>query len=330
MWPSSSRTHRADHQHGGLRDPLLRSDVSPETIAAARALGPIHERQVFGRGILMFDSVDRAKLAPLGDVAPQHRRPVRRRESAARAPRRKEPPHDRFHRRRRPAAAAPAPARATRPFYWSVRRELLGEPFALHGPADRRAVVLFGFTLSALHPRNFHFGAMALDPAKRDALAVLPYYIGAMVIIVTGVIVGAFYCLGALHNERRDRSILFWKSLPVSDLVPWLQGLRPARHPAGSRLRGRRCPAADHAGLNCAGLLLHGVVDTRRPRFPCSISGAYSSTASSPWPCGTRRSGLAAADLRLCAARAFLWAVLPPWRSASSKAWPSAHRTFPT
>jgi ABC-2 type transport system permease protein len=28
-----------------------------------------------------------------------------------------------------------------------------------------------------------------------------------------------FYCLGALHNERRDRSILFWKSLPVSDLT---------------------------------------------------------------------------------------------------------------
>jgi ABC-2 type transport system permease protein len=26
-----------------------------------------------------------------------------------------------------------------------------------------------------------------------------------------------FYCLGALHDERRDRSLLFWKSLPVSD-----------------------------------------------------------------------------------------------------------------
>jgi ABC-2 type transport system permease protein len=25
------------------------------------------------------------------------------------------------------------------------------------------------------------------------------------------------YCLGTLHDERRDRSILFWKSLPVSD-----------------------------------------------------------------------------------------------------------------
>ncbi|WP_028103715.1 hypothetical protein [Pseudoduganella violaceinigra] len=26
-----------------------------------------------------------------------------------------------------------------------------------------------------------------------------------------------FYCLGALYDDRRDRSILFWKSLPVSD-----------------------------------------------------------------------------------------------------------------
>ncbi|MGH9552689.1 MAG: ABC transporter permease, partial [Terriglobales bacterium] len=28
-----------------------------------------------------------------------------------------------------------------------------------------------------------------------------------------------YYCLDALHGERRDRSILFWKSLPVSDLT---------------------------------------------------------------------------------------------------------------
>lgn len=26
-----------------------------------------------------------------------------------------------------------------------------------------------------------------------------------------------FYCLGALYDERRDRSVLFWKSLPLSD-----------------------------------------------------------------------------------------------------------------
>ena len=46
-----------------------------------------------------------------------------------------------------------------------------------------------------------------------------PYAAVALVIIVTAMIVGVFYCLGALHNERRDRSVLFWKSLPVSDLT---------------------------------------------------------------------------------------------------------------
>ncbi len=40
----------------------------PEHVEAARALGPIHERQVFGRSILLFDSVARDHLAPLGEV----------------------------------------------------------------------------------------------------------------------------------------------------------------------------------------------------------------------------------------------------------------------
>jgi len=46
--------------------------VHPEQAAAARALKPIHERQVFGRSILLFDltsdHVDRQQLAAFGDV----------------------------------------------------------------------------------------------------------------------------------------------------------------------------------------------------------------------------------------------------------------------
>src|SRR5882762_5061922 len=42
--------------------------VNPEQIAAARALQPIHERQVFGRSILLFDRVERQQLAALDDV----------------------------------------------------------------------------------------------------------------------------------------------------------------------------------------------------------------------------------------------------------------------
>jgi ABC-2 type transport system ATP-binding protein len=42
--------------------------VKPEHLAAARALKPMHVRQVFGRSILLFDHVDRDQLAALGDV----------------------------------------------------------------------------------------------------------------------------------------------------------------------------------------------------------------------------------------------------------------------
>ena len=40
----------------------------PEHAAEARAIGPIHERQVFGRSLFLFDSIDRDRLAAFGEV----------------------------------------------------------------------------------------------------------------------------------------------------------------------------------------------------------------------------------------------------------------------
>jgi ABC-2 type transport system ATP-binding protein len=42
--------------------------VHPDRLAAARALRPIHERQVLGRSILLVDGADRQQLAALGEV----------------------------------------------------------------------------------------------------------------------------------------------------------------------------------------------------------------------------------------------------------------------
>jgi ABC-2 type transport system ATP-binding protein len=42
--------------------------ATPEHAASARSLGPIHERQLFGRSILVFEGVDRARLEGLGEV----------------------------------------------------------------------------------------------------------------------------------------------------------------------------------------------------------------------------------------------------------------------
>jgi ABC-2 type transport system permease protein len=45
------------------------------------------------------------------------------------------------------------------------------------------------------------------------------YLVSAGMMMLTTLAVGVFYSLDALYGERRDRSILFWKSLPVSDLT---------------------------------------------------------------------------------------------------------------
>jgi len=86
-------------------------------------------------------------------------------------------------------------------------------------PLVAAAVMLFGFLISLIGLPHRMRAALALDPSKqREALA-MPYDMAAGLIMVTALIVGVFYCLDALHGERRDRSILFWKSLPVSDLT---------------------------------------------------------------------------------------------------------------
>jgi ABC-2 type transport system permease protein len=49
------------------------------------------------------------------------------------------------------------------------------------------------------------------------SMATSMYLVSAAPLFLMLAVVVFFYCLGALYDERRDRSILFWKSLPVSD-----------------------------------------------------------------------------------------------------------------
>jgi ABC-2 type transport system permease protein len=108
---------------------------------------------------------------------------------------------------------------ATRPFYWSVRRELWENRSIYLAPLIAAGVVLFGFGITAFRLPRLRLNALALESAAQRAAIETPYDIAAMMIMFTTFIVGIFYCLDALHGERRDRSILFWKSLPVSDLT---------------------------------------------------------------------------------------------------------------
>jgi ABC-2 type transport system permease protein len=111
---------------------------------------------------------------------------------------------------------------ATRPFYWSVWRELWENRSIYMAPLIVAVVVLFGFLVSTAGLPERRRAVLLLDPAKAHAAIEAPYDMAAIMLILTAFIVGVFYCLDALYGERRDRSILFWKSLPVSDLTTLL------------------------------------------------------------------------------------------------------------
>lgn len=127
-----------------------------------------------------------------------------------------------------PPAATSAPSAtsetsegwATRPLYWSVRRELWENRAVYVAPLLAACVLLCGFVLSGMGGLwSRHPAAPALDPAQQHAAIVRPYTVAPGLIAVTALLVGIFYSLDALYGERRERTILFWKSLPVSDLT---------------------------------------------------------------------------------------------------------------
>jgi ABC-2 type transport system permease protein len=114
---------------------------------------------------------------------------------------------------------APAKISWMEGFYWSVRREVWENRSIYLAPLGAAAVFVIGFMFRLPHLPAQIRAAMTLEPMKQhDALAI-PYDIVAGLLMVTIMIVAAFYCVDALYGERRDRSTLFWKSLPVSDTM---------------------------------------------------------------------------------------------------------------
>ncbi|MBS1839482.1 MAG: ABC transporter permease [Acidobacteria bacterium] len=103
----------------------------------------------------------------------------------------------------------------TETFYWCVRRELWEHRAIYIGPLAAAGVYLLGFLLT-LHRLPHQMRAALADPSKMKALAT-PYEFAGVAIMLVAMIVEVFYCVDAFQGERKDRSILFWKSLPVSD-----------------------------------------------------------------------------------------------------------------
>ena len=103
--------------------------------------------------------------------------------------------------------------------YWSVKREVWESRSIYIAPLVVAAVILLGFFVSAIRLPAKVREASGMTPLQLGDMFAQPYDIAALALMAVTLVVAAFYCLDALHGERRDRSILFWKSLPVSDLM---------------------------------------------------------------------------------------------------------------
>ena len=108
---------------------------------------------------------------------------------------------------------------AARLMYWSVRRELWENRAIYVAPIAVACVFLFSFTISIIHLLVQMHASPGLDVMRQRHLFEQPYEFAEDLIMAATLIVGLFYSVDALYGERRDRSILFWKSLPVSDLT---------------------------------------------------------------------------------------------------------------
>lgn len=118
-----------------------------------------------------------------------------------------------------PQGIAAAAIPAARLMYWSVRRELWENRTIYVAPVAVACVFMFGFSISILHLLVEMHAAPWLDVMQQRELFGQPYEFAEDLIMGTALLVGLFYSVDALYGERRDRSILFWKSAPVSDLI---------------------------------------------------------------------------------------------------------------
>lgn len=128
-------------------------------------------------------------------------------------------------------------------FYWLVKREYWehkGGFFTAPLVAGIIALVLNAMAIVAAEVfgrramsdthfhSNFERAFDQSDMAQAGAVLDVTLYGVAIIILAVTAIVVFFYALGALYDDRRDRSILFWKSLPLSDTTTVLSKVASA------------------------------------------------------------------------------------------------------
>jgi ABC-2 type transport system permease protein len=112
-------------------------------------------------------------------------------------------------------------------FLWLVRRELWETRAVWVAPAICAAIIVGGaltaafgmgsITIQGLDPEELAKLHEKMTPEHLDAIAGLALGGIAFPFFIMVLFTQFFYAIDSLYGERRDRAILFWKSLPLSD-----------------------------------------------------------------------------------------------------------------
>ena len=111
--------------------------------------------------------------------------------------------------------------------FWENKGGFFWAPIVAGGLFVVLNIMMLVVASAAADRSNIQIGLLKFDAALAKApeevkliaatgIDVTILMIAAMITVVTAVVV-FFYSLGALYDDRRDRSVLFWKSLPISD-----------------------------------------------------------------------------------------------------------------
>ena len=117
------------------------------------------------------------------------------------------------------AHAFPRHISAARCFYWSLLREFWEHRSLYIVPSVVAALVLVSTLVGASRLRDLARAGLNLDAADQLANVERAFTAPALALMAATFILAFFYSLSALQSDRRDRSILFWKSMPVSDVI---------------------------------------------------------------------------------------------------------------
>src|SRR3954465_10625260 len=106
-----------------------------------------------------------------------------------------------------------------RSFYWTIRRELWENRAIYLAPLIASGLFLISFLISLRHLPTKLQAAMALPHMQQRTVVQQPYLLASLLAMFVTFVIAVIYSVDAFQGERRDRSVLFWKSLPVSDFT---------------------------------------------------------------------------------------------------------------